>query len=1333
MNPRRLFQIFLIGAAALALVVPLGWAGVPAAGAKSTEKPAAAEEPEAHPELLLVGYREGMSGAARRTLHEAVGAERVRSFNRVPVEVVRVKDRTRRDAVMRAYRARADVRYVEPNYTLRALTTPNDPRFGELWGLRNTGQDGGTPGADIAVTNVWATLGTGSTNVVVAVIDTGIDYTHPDLVDNLWVNPGEIAGNGIDDDGNGLVDDVYGARWTDGNGAPTSGDPMDGNGHGTHVAGTIGGSGDNGVGVGGVNWRVRIMSLKFLADGGSGYTADAIAAIEYAIDKGARLSNNSWGGGGYSQALKDAIDAAGAAGQLFVAAAGNNNSDNDAVAGYPASYTSPNILAIASSDRNDARSGFSNYGRTTVDLAAPGSDILSTTPGSSYSVYSGTSMATPHAAGAAALLWSLFPGATWQQIHAWLMDGTRPHAVWRNRTVTAGLLHVGESVRLAALPAAAVPVAAFAATAVPDTNRVELTWTKPANAEFDHVLVRRSTGNFPASWSAGDLVYSGALETATDDGLALGDDVFYGLWPIHVVGGTSYVGAARYASARVGGEASDFFTEHFAAFDFDLAYRRVTFVPTNTLEQYAAFADFADAFGTDPAGSTNLALPDDGYVELVLGDGATVALYGASHSSLFVGSNGYITFGSGDSGYNENLGAHFAWPRISAFFDDLNPAAGGTVSWKQMADRVVVTYDQVPEWGQAAGNTFQLEVFFDGTIRITWLDMAARDGLVGLSEGEGEPLSFVESNFVDYPPFGDDPIWILPFAPSTVRGALGGPFVPTGLNFRIVNRGTTDVAWSASSGDPWLAVAPGSGSVSAGETSFVHVAWTEASAGLGLGVYTAVVTFVDLDAGSNLYRQVRLTVEPTLCDSVDACHLPWTTGGTSVWFGQTFVTADGQDAAQSGPLDNDADGWIETTIAGPGLLSFDWKVSSEWGWDFLHFEVGGVERAAISGEVDWTPYVHELAAGTHPVRWRYSKDIIIRAGADAGWLDRVVFRPYEYEPASDHAGLYGATHPFTNGANRGRGFLPWQFAVGAGATNSLGSSLAGGGDVNSTNGLAFRFYGGPGGTYAEAVRPFEASLRSGDIFRVTLAYNWNGGARGVNVLAADNYELFNVNFGPDDVLTFKWGNGGAVTVSTVWSSTAILHVAATQLDNQQLSVRLIRNDGYTTNFVSSGLPAPAAKAKFYNGGHAGDDVQYALWVNDLVVERSLAYDEDDDGLPDAWEALHFGSRTNAAPSGLAASGMTIGDAWIADLDPNDPAAGFPRAEAIAATPGVLHLLVDPTSTARVYRLHWTTNLLASPQEWTLHPPEKTGTGSAVTFTVTNEAPERHYRTSVRLP
>ncbi len=273
-----------------------------------------------------------------------------------------------------------NVELVSPNYIYRAFAVPNDPRFGDLWGLNNTGQTGGTPDADIDAPEAWNTT-TGSSSVVIAVIDTGVDYTHEDLAANMWVNPGENCTNGIDDDGNGYVDDCYGIDT-----ANNDSDPMDDNGHGTHVAGTIAAVGNNGVGVTGVNWSAKIMALKFLAADGSGSTAGAIECIEYAVNmkiKGVNVVaiNASWGGPNFDPLLRDAIAAAGDAGILFVAAAGNEGNDNDSTPSYPASYDLPNIISVAATDHNDQLATFSNYGATSVDLAAPGVDILSTVPG----------------------------------------------------------------------------------------------------------------------------------------------------------------------------------------------------------------------------------------------------------------------------------------------------------------------------------------------------------------------------------------------------------------------------------------------------------------------------------------------------------------------------------------------------------------------------------------------------------------------------------------------------------------------------------------------------------------------------------------------------------------------------------------------------------------------------------------------------------------------------------------------------------------------------------------------------------------------------------------
>jgi subtilisin family serine protease len=302
-------------------------------------------------------------------------------------------------------------------------TVPDDPRYGDLWGM-----------AKIRAPQAWD-LSTGDPDLVVAIIDTGIDYTHPDLAANIWTNPGEIPANSIDDDGNGYVDDVHGYDFYN-----NDGDPMDDHFHGTHVAGTTGAVGNNGVGVAGVNWHVRLMALKFLASSGSGPVSGAIGALEYAARMGARISNNSWGSGAYSQALYDAIKNAQVADHLFVAAAGNSYANADTQPTYPAAYDLDNIISVAAMDKSDGLAAFSNWGVRTVDLGAPGVSILSSVLGGGYASYSGTSMATPHVAGAAALLYALHPDWGYAQAREQLLATTRAVPALLGRTVTGGVL-----------------------------------------------------------------------------------------------------------------------------------------------------------------------------------------------------------------------------------------------------------------------------------------------------------------------------------------------------------------------------------------------------------------------------------------------------------------------------------------------------------------------------------------------------------------------------------------------------------------------------------------------------------------------------------------------------------------------------------------------------------------------------------------------------------------------------------------------------------------------------------------------------------------------------
>jgi len=329
------------------------------------------------------------------------------------------------------------VEYADPNYKLYVdATIPNDYYFSLLWGMHNTGQTGGIADADIDAPEAWG-ITTGSSDIIVAVIDTGVDYNHEDLDANIWTNPGEIAGDGIDNDVNGYVDDIRG--WDFYN---NDNNPFDDNGHGTHCSGTIAAEGNNGIGVVGVSWNAKIMPLKFLNRRGSGNTDDAIDAINYAINNGADIMSNSWGGGGESQSLKDAISAANSAGILFVAAAGNVGTDNDESPHYPSSYDVDNIISVAATDRYDNLAGFSCYGLESVDLAAPGVTIASTYPRNRYVYMDGTSMAAPHVSSAAALIMAQNPTISVADLKAKILDSVDPIDALAGKTVTGGRLNV---------------------------------------------------------------------------------------------------------------------------------------------------------------------------------------------------------------------------------------------------------------------------------------------------------------------------------------------------------------------------------------------------------------------------------------------------------------------------------------------------------------------------------------------------------------------------------------------------------------------------------------------------------------------------------------------------------------------------------------------------------------------------------------------------------------------------------------------------------------------------------------------------------------------------
>jgi subtilisin family serine protease/subtilisin-like proprotein convertase family protein len=442
-----------------------------------------------------------------------------------------------------AYRADARVAEAEPDYLLVSGALPNDPRLGEQWGLRNTGRQAGEPGADIGASRAWV-ASTGSTRMVVAVMDTGVDYTHPDLYLNIWINQGEIpasrrrnlrdtdgdglitfrdlnnpinkgrgkitdlnhngridAGdllmpmrkgargvdtglggwaNGVSDDHDRYVDDLVGWNFADNNNKP-----RDDFGHGTQVAGVIGAVGNNGVGVAGVAWRVQMMPVKFMNSSGSGSISDFIDALDYAVAHGAKISNNSWAGADNSSPLADAIRRARSRGHIFVAAAGNSGDNNDRQPTYPAGFRFDNVVSVAATDRDDRLAAFSNYGARTVTLAAPGVDVLSTAPGGGYTYQSGTSMATPQVTGVVALVWAEHPTWSYQQVIRRLTSTVRKLPALAGKTITGGRLDAAAAVGASGGTSAPAPRVVRAVPGGPRANtlsKVRVTFDRPMSA-----------------------------------------------------------------------------------------------------------------------------------------------------------------------------------------------------------------------------------------------------------------------------------------------------------------------------------------------------------------------------------------------------------------------------------------------------------------------------------------------------------------------------------------------------------------------------------------------------------------------------------------------------------------------------------------------------------------------------------------------------------------------------------------------------------------------------------------------------------------------------------
>ena len=656
-------------------------------------------KPEYVPGQVLVKFKDGLAATDVHAFSERFGLTPIRHFE-IPEQMVasfggdlyqfRLSPGDTVESAIERLSSQGDVAYAEPNYriqlddppkhaadasatpeptpepTMSSEKTPND-LDSRLWGMKNNGQDGGKAGVDIGATRAWATQ-TGLPNgqgPLIAIIDTGIDYTHPDLATNVWNNPKEVPGVGIDNDGSGYIDDQHGANVN-----KKTGDPMDDNEHGTHVAGTIAAVINNGQGVAGVAPGVRIMACKFLDSSGSGSSSDAITCLDYAVQKGARIANASWGGGPASQSFLDALNRARAAGLLLVCAAGNESADNDAVPHYPSNYEVDNVLAVGAMTRSEQVASFSNVGLTTVDLFAPGSAILSTIPGGSYASFSGTSMAAPHASGVAALVLSTNRAQSHLAVRSRVLAGVEPLPEYAGKCVTGGRLNA----RLAL--EAPIPT-------------VYLTSLSPGSGTAGSTVTLVGQG-FGASKGTGSVVFGSTAATVTSWTDARIDAVVPATPPgastVHVVTGS-------------GARSNDL----TFLVDTNLSY----------LESSTPF-DFRSIASTGQA----LTLGDDGSQTVDLG--FTFPFYGEDQASVTVASNGYLTFGGSGTVWDNAPIPSTSQPNrlVAPLWTDLNPSSTGTVHVKTRGTapnrECVAQWTGVPHYPDTGAATFQA-VLREGT------------------------------------------------------------------------------------------------------------------------------------------------------------------------------------------------------------------------------------------------------------------------------------------------------------------------------------------------------------------------------------------------------------------------------------------------------------------------------------------------------------------------------------------------------------------------------------------------------------------------------------------
>src|SRR5215217_2041158 len=745
----------------------------PKAKTERTEK-----RPNAVPGEILVRFRPDSNGKhlGRQVVTEKTGRQIPLSIGAVSpaleivpgLRVAKVNPADTSNAI-EALRARADVIYAEPNFIRKATAVPNDPRYPQMWGLNNTGQPAtfggnpGSPGKDIRAQQAWD-ITTGNRNVVVGVVDTGIDINHEDLKDNIWVNPGEVAGNGIDDDGNGFVDDINGwdfahndatvFDYTEPTYPPSASYTGDFDDHGTHVAGTIGARGNNSIGVTGVNWQVSLMSLKFLAEDGAGSSADLLNALAYAKamrqlwessggTKGAniRVLNNSYGGDRFYQAELDAIRALSDVGILFVVSAGNDSTFNDLFPVYPSNYISPNLISVAASGGGGGRASFSNWGEATVNVAAPGEFILSTTPKNTYDFFNGTSMSAPHVSGSAALVCALSPSITMQKLRLLMMysgyvswGATNAYQISTGRSVDASKALQSVSSTDVTPPGAIVNLNAFISDTFPSYTlgwvttgddgssgtatayEVRFSETSLSDANFD--LATPLSGPIPHEPISGQSV-TVKIPWRHPAG-------FMGVRGVDEVGNK---GPISQVPVSVSADVGDPYT---------MAESAAAPVSTG--------GTALELIGDDKFKTINLPF--------------AFKFYGLEFSSVTVSTNGALYFGfPSDKDPFSSVRWLSGTRMIAGLWDDLRTdrRAGDDVYLVQDQDRIIfrwqaVTFDTPTSPTQTRGEnpvSFEIELRFDGTITVRYGDGNQKlFPVVGINGGSPEPY-FSDSHTFD--------------------------------------------------------------------------------------------------------------------------------------------------------------------------------------------------------------------------------------------------------------------------------------------------------------------------------------------------------------------------------------------------------------------------------------------------------------------------------------------------------------------------------------------------------------------------------------------------------